>query len=263
MAGGLTGWYPDPGGARGRYRYWNGTSWSVETTDDPRQLPPADSDGAGGGRRPRRWGLIIGVLAVVVAIVVALSVVISRGLPTAEPPLPTSTVVGGDDSSPTPTPTPTPPPRSASPSPSSRTAVPLVPCPVGDPTLRLPHPTDDRVYGGNLSFAREPSFAAAEPETRISFGYDVAQQDLTVHDEEPGWIAQLAVGQLRAADGFVHGAESTAESFVQCAITGNMYNPYDPTRTDRRSEPLTHRRPRRLGDRDRHHRDHRRVALSR
>jgi hypothetical protein len=110
---------------------------------------------------------------------------------------------------------------------------------VGDPTLRLPHPTDDRVYGGNLSFAHVPSFAAAEPETRISFGYDVAQQDLTVHEEEPGWIAQLAVGQLRAADGFVHGAESTAESFVQCAITGNMYNPYDPTRTDRRSEPLS------------------------
>ena len=55
----------------------------------------------------------------------------------------------------------------------------------------------------------------------------------------PAWIAQLAVGQLRAADGFVHGAENTAESFVQCAITGNMYNPYDPIRSDRRSEPLT------------------------
>ena len=235
MAGSLTGWYPDPGGARGRYRYWNGTSWSAETTDDPRQLPPADPGGAG-GRRSRRWGLIIGVLTLVVIIVVTLSVIITRGLPSAEPPLPTSTVVGGDDSSPTPTPTP--PPQSASPTPSSRTPATLVPCPVGDPALRLPHPTDDRVYGGNLSFAREPSFQAPEPESRISFGYDVAQQALSV-DNDPGWIAQLAVGQLRATDGFVQGAENTAQSFVECAITGNMYNPYDPTRNDRRSEPLT------------------------
>lgn len=237
MAGSLTGWYPDPGGARGRYRYWNGTSWSVETTEDPRQAPPV-APGSPGQRRPRRWGLIIGVLALAVVIVVALSVIITRGLPSADPPLPTSTVVGRDDSSPSPTPTPTPPPQSASPSPSSRTRLPLVPCPVGDPALRLPHPTDDRVYGGNLSFTQEPSFPAAGLEPRLSFGYDVAQQALSV-DDDPGWIAQLAVGQLRGADGFVHGAENTAESFVQCAITGNMYNPYDPTRTDRRSEPLT------------------------
>ena len=235
MAGGVTGWYPDPGGARGRYRHWNGTNWSSETTDDPRQAPPVDPDDAA-DRRPRRLGLIIGVLALVVVVIVALGVTVTRGWPTAEPPLPTSTVVGGDDSSPTPTPTP--PSRTASPSPSSRTPAPLVPCPVGDPTLRLPHPTDDRVYGGNLSFVREASFLPAEPETRISFGWDVAQQDFAVHDD-PGWIAQLAVGQLRAADGFVHGAQNTAESFVQCAITGNMYNPYDPTRRDRRSEPLT------------------------
>ena len=31
----LTGWYPDPGGAADRYRYWDGTTWSATTTDDP------------------------------------------------------------------------------------------------------------------------------------------------------------------------------------------------------------------------------------
>ena len=181
MAGGLTGWYPDPGGARGRYRYWNGTSWSVETTDDPRQLPPADPGGAG-GRRPRRWGLIIGVLAVVVVIVVALSVVTSRGLPTAEPPLPTSTVVGGDDSAdPRPPPRPQP-PRSASPSPSSAYAVPAGALPRrATRTSGCPIPVDDRVYGGNLSFARGTQLSRPPtPKPRISFGYDVAQQALTV-----------------------------------------------------------------------------------
>ena len=30
------GWYPDPAGTAGRFRYWDGQQWSAETTDDPR-----------------------------------------------------------------------------------------------------------------------------------------------------------------------------------------------------------------------------------
>ena len=37
----LPGWYPDPAGVPGRFRYWDGSQWSTVTTDDPRQLPPA------------------------------------------------------------------------------------------------------------------------------------------------------------------------------------------------------------------------------
>ena len=57
--------------------------------------------------------------------------------------------------------------------------------------------------------------------------------------QDPAWIAQLAVGQLRGKDGFVHDARNTVESLVQCVITGNMYSPYVPTRTDIRSESLS------------------------
>ena len=56
---------------------------------------------------------------------------------------------------------------------------------------------------------------------------------------ESAWIAQLAVGQLRAKDGFVNDPRNTVESLVQCVITGNMYSPYLPTRTDIRSESLS------------------------
>ena len=28
------GWYPDPGGAPGMYRYWDGTAWSPTLTSD-------------------------------------------------------------------------------------------------------------------------------------------------------------------------------------------------------------------------------------
>ena len=34
-------------------------------------------------------------------------------------------------------------------------------------------------------------------------------------------------------------ASLTAESLVQCLVTGSMYQPYDPTRSDRRSEATT------------------------
>lgn len=34
------GWYPDPAGQPNTYRYWNGQSWSQETTGNPASPPP-------------------------------------------------------------------------------------------------------------------------------------------------------------------------------------------------------------------------------
>jgi hypothetical protein len=35
-----SGWYPDPGGGQGLYRYWDGRAWSAATTTDPASAPP-------------------------------------------------------------------------------------------------------------------------------------------------------------------------------------------------------------------------------
>jgi hypothetical protein len=94
------------------------------------------------------------------------------------------------------------------------------------------------VYGGNLSFEEQPTFEPAAVEPRFSFGYDVLQQTLPV-SQDPDWIAQLAVGQLRGKNGFAGDARTTAETLVHCLITGNMYSPYLPMRTDIRSESLS------------------------
>jgi hypothetical protein len=243
VAQGLAGWYPDPGGAPGRYRHWDGTQWSAETTDDPRRPPPAPP--ASTQRRSLAFWVVAAaaVLVVLVIIAVVLATVLRSIGPITAPPNPPPTVVGGDDTSPTPTPTPTPtasptPSRSASPSRSTGTPAPLVRCPLGIPNLRAAHPVDNRVYGGNLSFPAEPTFEPATEEPRMSFAWDVTQQALPVN-ATPLWIAQLAVGQLRASDGFVHDPKNTAQSFLQCALTGEMYQPYAPVSKERRSQAVT------------------------
>jgi hypothetical protein len=147
---------------------------------------------------------------------------------------PTSTPSGLNDSSPPPT---TEPSETQTPS-ATPTPVPLVHCPKGNPNLRENHPLDDRVYGGNLSFEEQPTFEPAAFEPRFSFAYDVLQQSVLV-SQKPAWIAQLAVGQLRHKDGFVNDARNTVESLAHCVMTGNMYRPYVPTRTDIRTESLS------------------------
>jgi Protein of unknown function (DUF2510) len=240
MPEGSPGWYPDPAGTPGSFRYWDGSQWSTVTADLPHRpqpgkgasTPPSESGSPAGPSRKRRLAVIIGVFAVVLTTVVAATVFAGGLRQVVSTSAPTSTPSGLDDSSPTPTATPT---TSASATPTPKA---LVRCPRGDPILRAAHPIDGRVHGGNLSFEEQPTFESAAIETRFSFAYDVLQQSVVV-SQNPPWIAQLAVGQLRGKDGFVNDPRNTVESLAQCVITGNMYNPYLPTRTDIRSESLS------------------------
>ena len=240
------GWYPDPAGTPGRYRYWDGSRWSSVTTDDPRRAGPAKPAASGSTAtqpakdgppgqpsRKRRLSLIIGVLAVSLLAIVASAIFVGNFRSVVDNPIATPSVSGTEDSSPSGTPTSTTTP-SATP-----TAIPQAPpCPTGNPNQRARHPNDGRVYGGNLSFEAQPMFESAAVEPRFSFAYDVLQQTRQV-SQTPPWIAQLAVGQLRRKDGFVGDAQNTLERLVQCVIIGNMYGPYVPTRTDIRSESLS------------------------
>jgi hypothetical protein len=234
MPDAFPGWYPDPAGVRGRYRYWDGSGWSTITTDDPREPPPSaggsdetadDAVEPGPATRAagsRRLPLIIAVLVVLLTVVVVglgnFRQFVDRPITTSATPTPAAS-----------------PSRSASPTPA--TPIPLR-CPRGNPTVRASHPIDGRVYGGNLSFQEQPTFDRASVEKRFHFAYDVLQQTLAV-SQDPPWIAQLAVGQLRSRDGFIDDPRNTVESLVRCVITGNMYSPYLPTRTDIRSESLS------------------------
>ena len=37
------GWYPDPGGGQGLFRYWDGKAWSAATSPNPSAPPPSQS----------------------------------------------------------------------------------------------------------------------------------------------------------------------------------------------------------------------------
>jgi hypothetical protein len=48
------GWYPDPGGGQGLFRYWDGKAWSAATSSNPGAPPP--SQGLVGGGTPQQGG---------------------------------------------------------------------------------------------------------------------------------------------------------------------------------------------------------------
>ncbi|MGB4916528.1 MAG: DUF2510 domain-containing protein, partial [Propionicimonas sp.] len=52
------GWYPDPGGQPGMYRFWTGTAWTATITANPAATPPPTSGGPVGrpGGQPGQPG---------------------------------------------------------------------------------------------------------------------------------------------------------------------------------------------------------------
>ena len=246
----LPGWYPDPAGTPNRFRYWDGRTWSSDTTDDPAAGPIGAGGGGGAGSPPGqdrrgRLGPLIAALAVLVVLVL-IGVLVVRGLfadrPIVDPgPLPSSTVSGWDDSSPTTDPeTPTPTPSASQPTPTPTStptpteAQPLQPCPEGRPTVRQDHPADGRIHGGGLSFPEVKGWRDNSG-SAYSWAYDVGAQNKVV--ESPSWYADLAVGALFTGDGFDEPRRS-AELVMQCVITSGLY-PYFTDRVNTWSKAVT------------------------
>lgn len=224
------GWYPDPGGSPGRYRYWDGSSWSIETTDDPRTAPPSAPGVA--RTRARRGPLLIGglVLLVIIAVISVMIIRAHRSALVLDPNPPQSTVSGWNDSSPFPSASPSPSPSSDSPKPRGRVA-----CADGNPYATQSHPADGRIHGGSLSIVqpggdwkRDDDYAR-----EMTWAYDVAGADEYV---EPEWLAMVAVGSVRAADGF-RKPKQAADGLMQC-IASSAYYEYFTDRKDLFSKPF-------------------------
>lgn len=224
------GWYADPArpqseaGTPGLYRFWDGVRWTDRTSTHPSGGPPV----AG---KPRRRGLVVLALIVVVALVATVLVVRQRSDSATEDPLPSSTVSGFDDRSPTPTPAPDP---SASTSPdagdtptSGQPSVPPVECDASKPDTQPAPPEDERVHGGPLSFARLGSpWRTPLATSRFPFSSDSYVQSLPL-DEELPWQASAQVG-LAVFDDYP-GARTAAQTMLTCLLTSSFYTSVDVT----------------------------------
>jgi len=236
-----SGWYPDPGGRPGHYRYWDGQSWAETTSTSPGGPPGPGSSATPRPPRRGRWGIVLAAVAAVLVLVVVGALVVREtgGRAVDGGPAPSTTATGGDTSpsadptpdepspaGPTPTPAPT---ASASPSPGGE------PCPVGNPFSRQEYPRDGRVHGGSLSFPRQEGWE--DPGVQASsftWAYDVGETDVEV---EPQWYAAYAVGAVSVADGF-EDPQSAARLAMRCTAESALYG--DVTaRTDLVDEETT------------------------
>ena len=222
------GWYPDPGGQAGMYRYWDGTSWSEIVSPTPLAGPPSQY-GAGPVRqdntgyvlkemKPKKpigmWiTIIVGVL--VLALIVWFVATRIFGVGGAD---------GGEN-------------------------------PVGNPTgqscptaaqenVRVQHPADNRVYGGDLSYPVLPGpwSDIQTDDNRIPFGRDVAEQTVLIHSNPNpikltdwvSWVASVMVGELYAGDGFYDPEQ--ASEIVNTCIFRTFYGDTTVTADTLRSE---------------------------
>lgn len=235
------GWYPDPGGQGGAFRYWDGRAWSAATIANPQSPPPAGSLGPpaqtgatstnqyggtgqyGGGTTyapttptPSKhrgvWWIVAIALAVVVLIAAVLGV---RALITRSS--------GVNDGS--------------NPNGQSTRGI----CPEQKTASPLPQPNDGRVHGGQLSYPTLGSpWGSPQSDNRVPFGNDVNEQLVTVQERYDGtnsWVASILVGQLVAGDGFFSPQEGS-EIVVKC-IVGTFYGPGTAvTRDDKKNEAL-------------------------
>lgn len=217
------GWYPDPGGASGQYRYWDGRAWTNQVTTQvttqptgPRATPPKPFGAGGSGsalpptrRTGRRW--LIALVAVAIAVVVIIVLVV-RGLGGVLSGVPG--IPGGQ--------------------PSDN----VCPTPQAD-SSPTPQPNDGRVHSGPLSYPRLPDpWGAPTSANDVPFGRDVRQQFVQTEKlPTMSWGAAVMVGELVAGDGFF-APKDGAEIVLRC-VTGTFYGDAAVTRHDTKSQAMT------------------------
>jgi hypothetical protein len=237
------GWYPDPGGGRGLYRYWDGKAWSAATSPNPSAPPPSQGIGVSAGHGQAAYGQgsaaygtgshgygsygqsnpygqqapgayanfqeiqkkrsPIGWWIAGAALVVVIVVVAVIAIRA----LNSGATIGG---------LPTgggQPSSEVCPKQSSQTPEPY------------DHPNDGRVHGGPVSYP-QLGLPWADPhgDPRVPYGRDVQIQDVTVEPNyQPGanWVASILVGELQAGDGFFT-PEQGSQIVVKC-ILGAFY----------------------------------------
>ena len=231
----MPGWYPDPSGAPGRFRFWDGERWSRDTTEDPRTaVTPTRPDNrpgsSGGGRGDKGWLIALAILlALTLVAVVAFLVWGTRdplgggGHATEDTNSSSPTIAGWDETS---TPTPPPPTNSGGE---------MVACPKvsksGNTAQKSGTLTADTLQVDRIA-------GWGDGGTTFPFSYDEHGQYKTIYSSGfQSWMSNIGVGLLAYEDGFVDPAIS-AEQVMECFTTSQYYEEFSG-RVDLVNEPIT------------------------
>ena len=201
------GWYPDPSGAPGQLRYFDGGSWTS-------QVMAQGQDSAGGSSGASRGGVvavIVGVLAIglLVWFILRPDGGGAGGFPE-DTNSATPSITGWDETS---TPTPTPTPSTTDPSGATR-----VECPSSGGGYGY-RSDGSRRLGGQLSFE---SRGWSQGGFSMPFAHDVSAESRTIRF---GWQSNIAVGALLKSDGFDDPARST-KMMTDCFASSSYFRGY-------------------------------------
>lgn len=192
------GWYPDPTGDKGAFRFWDGASWTQQTHS---AAPPPT-------KRPWLW--------FVLAMVVITGLV---GLFVLRPPSLTATPADDNSAKPTgsqwnevpPTPTPTEPEESG----SGET----VECPQNSFDDRSEVSSDGRMHGGGLSFEAPGGWDWQKRPVSMPWLHD---HNSTIKTITSGWMSNLSVGEVKRSEGFAD-PRTTAAQLMDCLASSGLY----------------------------------------
>ena len=227
----MPGWYPDPSGAPGRFRFWDGAQWGRDTTADPRSAPtPTIPSAVPNKRSDKGWIIGLAVLLGVTLIAVVAFVIwgtrnpLGGGGATEDTNSSTPTVPGWDETS-----TPTPPP------PPTKSGGTMVACPTTRQRGSTPQQSG-KLTADTLQVDRIAGWE--DGGTVFNFAYDEQGQFKTIYDIGwQGWMSNIGVSLLSNKDGFVDPA-TAAEQVMECFTTSQYYQEFSG-RTDLLSQAIT------------------------
>jgi len=207
----VPGWYPDPAGTPGSYRYWDGHTWSDATTTDPATTPPPATTPATTSTGRSRKGPIIAIVAIIAVVAIITAIALTRGGLNRHGDVPEDTNTAAptepvwDETS-------TPTPEDTSNQSSQR-------CPVttgGTTTDQV----DGSLTGGNL---RVPTIEGWDKSYK---GLDWVADFHAIDDQiYVGWVADIAVGALLFEDGFID-LNTSARQTLECYASSGYYDGY-------------------------------------